>query len=86
MNDKVYAIFDTKVEAYLRPFFCKTPGEAIRTFTDAINDIQSPFHRHPADFVLFEIGTFDERSAQLEAIPPTNLGTGLQYHEDSHSG
>lgn len=76
---KAYAIHDNKTEAYLKPFFCVTPGEAIRIFSDAVNDQNSMFYRHPADFTLFEVGTYNDEHGLLDSNVPSNLGSAIQY-------
>ena len=82
---KAFTIFDSKTEAYLRPFFCLRTAEAIRTFTDAVNDEASPFHKHMPDFFLYEIGTWDDNLPELKAIAPINLGcaTTLIHSDES---
>lgn len=63
---KVYAVYDSKVEAYLNPFVMRSRGEALRGFESAVNDPQTSFCRHPADYTLFEIGEYDESSGLLK--------------------
>ncbi len=79
MQLKAFTIYDSAVEAYLRPFFCLSDGEAVRTFSDAVNDANSPFHRHPGDFTLYGIGTFDDTLGVLDKAPPENLGCALIF-------
>lgn len=63
------AIKDTAVGAYLRPFCCRAPGEAIRIFTDEVNrvDAQNPLNVHPKDFELWSVGFFDDSSGVVSA-------------------
>ncbi len=79
MEMKVFSIYDMKTEVYSKPFFCLTTGEAIRTFTDAVNEPNSPFNRHPEDFNLFEIGVFDDGAAVIKGDVPLSLGCALQF-------
>lgn len=80
---RLYTIFDSKTEAYLRPFYGMTNGEAERTFSDTVNDPGSMFNKHPSDFTLFEIGSYDDSNGLVEAIPPHSLGNALNFkHED----
>lgn len=58
---RVFAVYDYKAEAYLQPFTMETTGQAIRSFADAVNDPKSMWYRHPKDFVLYELGSFDEK-------------------------
>lgn len=77
---KVYSVYDAKVKAYGGPFFQTNAGEAIRTFTDIVNDERTTLHRHPTDYVLFEIGEWDNQVGQLKAtVPPINLGLASEY-------
>lgn len=78
---KIYTVYDMKTEAYMKPFFCLTNGEAVRTFGDAANDPSSAFYRHPEDYVLYCIGTFDDIVNVVESAPPENLGTAMQYRD-----
>ena len=76
---KAYTVYDMKVEAYMRPWYCLTDGEAVRTFGDAVNDPESAFHKHPDDFTLYGIGTFDDLLGVLDSTTHVNLGCALQY-------
>lgn len=76
---KAYTVYDMKVEAYMRPWYCLTNGEAVRTFTDAVNDPGSAFNRHPGDFTLYGIGTFDDTLGVLDSAPHENLGCASMY-------
>lgn len=62
---KAFAVLDMAAGAYMAPFFLPTPGMAIRSFADACRDKESPFARHPEDFTLYEVGSFDQASGEL---------------------
>lgn len=79
MKLRCYTVYDSKVEAYLPPFFIKSDGQAQRDFTDAIALPDSPMGRHPEDYTLFFVGLYDDSSALLEPIPPISLGNGVEY-------
>jgi len=59
------SVFDVKAKAYSRPIPMLTEGEAIRSFSDAVNDKTSIYWKHPEDFILFLIGSFDEVAGDL---------------------
>lgn len=64
MRQKVCAVFDSAMQAYLRPFFVPTTQMAVRSFTDEVNrraDDNNMF-RHPGDYVLWYLCDFDEES------------------------
>lgn len=83
MITKVFGVYDSKTMAYLQPFFSEQLGSAIRAFSDAVNEKgNSPLAKHPGDFQLYELGTFDMKSGLVVAlVPPLLLGNGLDYWE-----
>lgn len=62
-----YTIFDVKAEIHHKPFFFIADGEAARAFSDLANDATTSVGRHPADYTLYRIGTFDDASGLLMA-------------------
>jgi len=83
MQLKVFSIFDSKVGVYSNPFFCRSKGEALRTFGDLANDPQSRVCHHPGDFTLFELGEFEDNTAVIlshEAL--INLGCAIEFKSE----
>lgn len=65
---KVFAVRDTKAEAFLQPFFSNSVGNALRAFGDAAVDKNCPFNKHPEDYILYEVGEYDDSTAGLGAL------------------
>ncbi len=82
---QAFVIYDMASEVYSKPFFSLTNGEAIRTFSDAVNHLDSPYNKHPADYTLFHIGAFDDSLGCLESTLPSNLGSAMTYLNDDGS-
>lgn len=61
----LFAIYDLKAEAYNPPFTVATKGQAIRAFSDLVNDSNSSISKHPEDYVLFKLGTIDISTGAL---------------------
>lgn len=80
---KIFAIYDAKAEAYNQPFFLHNEGQATRGFSDAVNDKNSIMGKHPADFTLFRIGTFDDSTSTITSESPIVLGVGVEFQEHS---
>lgn len=77
---KIFNVYDSKAETYMQPFFMQTTGQALRSFEDTVNDPSTVFNKHSADFTLFEIGTYDDQTAQIITLESKiNLGTALEY-------
>jgi len=75
---RVCAIFDSATLAYGRPIFVTADGQAIRSFMDEVNraDGDSDLRKHPDDFVLFSLGTFDDSSGIFSRTEPSVLMRG----------
>lgn len=65
MRLNVYTIFDTASGAYMRPFFVNSDGQALRMFGDIASDAEHEVGRHPEDYSLYRIGTYDDNKGQL---------------------
>lgn len=77
---KCFVVFDCKSEAYSTPFFARATGEAIRGFTDQVNNPQDPVSKHASDFTLFEIGEYDEHTGEVKSYETKrNLGCGIDF-------
>lgn len=65
-----YSIYDRKALQYHPPFYASTDASAARSFSDVANDVNTNIGRHPSDFVLYCVGTFNDQKATLTAIDP----------------
>ncbi len=76
----VYSVFDSKVGAFLLPFFSRNRATALRSFTSAVQDSSSDFHRYAGDYTLFEIGEWDpEKGTYTPAEAKFNMGLASQF-------
>lgn len=77
---QIFTVYDSKAEAYLQPFYMGTRGEAIRAFSDSVNDPNTAFHKHPSDYTLFALGTWDNLKCNFFLQPtPDALGLALEF-------
>lgn len=81
MLHKTFAIFDSCAHAFLPPFNLPRSEMAQRAFADCINSKSHQFSEHPEDYVLFQIGTFDDTTGIFNNLEPVNinLGNGLAH-------
>lgn len=77
----VFAVHDSKAEAYMQPFFCATRGVAMRGFADEVKRADSNIGQHPADYTLFHVGDFDSERGMFTQIVPVSLGNGVEFLE-----
>lgn len=79
---KLFSVFDSKVEAYMQPFFMASRGAAIRAFIDTASDSNSMICKHPGDYTLFELGSFDDSCAKFDLYSSNvNLGNALDIKD-----
>lgn len=72
MNKKMmFVIYDSKSERYSEIILSRSVGEIQRQFIDDANNKEHPFCKHPEDYTLMLLGTFDDMTAQiqLENVP-----------------
>lgn len=79
MDEKIFAIYDAKAEAYMQPFFVQAQGVATREFDKLCNDAEHPIGQHPEDYTLFLLGTWNKWEGHMEACVPKACGNGLDY-------
>lgn len=66
MAMRVYGIYDSKVGAFLQPFFAKSKGDAIRSITTLVADPAHNFNKWADDFTLFELGYYSEDTGDIK--------------------
>lgn len=75
MKLQVVSVYDKAAAAYMRPFFVNAIGQAIRSFQDEIvrQADDNPMCRHPDDYQLFRLGTFDDEVGAFESLQAVEL-------------
>lgn len=68
MITKIYSIFDDKAKVYNKPFHQLNEAVALRACKDLLEDPTTEINRHPEDYVLFELGTYDDNIGGYELI------------------
>lgn len=71
MIHHAFTIYDRKALIYSPPFFAVADGIAVRMFQDLVGDTGTQVGRHPADFVLYRCGAYDDSNGSM--LPVTAL-------------
>lgn len=85
VNDKiengapVFAFYDIKGKFFDRFFTLKTMGQALRVLEDLANDEKTAIGQHPEDYILYQIGYWNEWSGQLNSIVKVEVGQAIQF-------
>lgn len=65
-----YTIYDNKALQYHSPWFAASDGAAVRSFQDLVNDANTSISRHPGDYSLFFVGTYDDNKGLFAPVQP----------------
>jgi len=61
----VYAVYDSGIAAWMAPLYMRNKGEALRWWQEICNNPESKCGKHPTDFTLFEIGSWDDATCKF---------------------
>ena len=74
-TQRIFSVYDTKAQAFLPPFFMTNAAVAIRAVASALQDPSHQFAKHATDYVLYELGEWNDVTAIFEQHgTPVNLG------------
>jgi len=78
---KVVAIRDKAIEAFGQPIFVSAVGQAVRSFGDEVKrvDQNNGINKHPEDYDLFLLGTYDDQTGELYSQTPEVVAVGKDY-------
>lgn len=72
----VFSVLDTAASAFGNPFVVPHVGVAVRAFSDQVNsDSPNDISRHPEDFALYELGTYDTTTGVITSYDIPKLVT-----------
>lgn len=71
----IVSVKDTAAQAFGRPIFVPAVPVAVRSFRDEVNrkDSSEDMARHPEDFELYELGSFDDSTGIVEVLESPRL-------------
>lgn len=78
----IVSVKDAAAQAFGRPVFVHTQGLAVRSFRDEINRkaADNEMYKHPEDYDLYVVGSFDDASGLLTARKPELIIRGKDCH------
>ncbi len=82
---QVFSVFDSKTQAFLSPFQLQTLPEALRAIGDCCNNPEHAFGKHPEDYTLFQLGSWNDATGlyELHATPMSRaLGVELVHPQE----
>lgn len=77
-----FAVYDLKAQLYAQPLFMKTKGLAIRAFSQACEDKNTELNKHPTDFSLYHLGTYNVETGSLNSLnKPLQIANASEFVE-----
>lgn len=81
----VFSIYDSAISTWLPPMYARNKGEMLRNFSDGVKDRESKLSKHPGDYSLFELGTFDDDKCIFTLLKaPIRLCLAMDFVSDGH--
>lgn len=68
--NKLYAVRDVKSDSFGAPMSIASLGLAKRALVEIVKGGQGPVALYPADFMLYELGEYDEDSGTITPVLP----------------
>lgn len=78
MKQRIYSVYDSAAAIYQRPFVAQTDGEVTRSFSDIATSADHEIGKHPEDYTLFCLGTFNDGTGEIMPLPPLKIATALE--------
>jgi hypothetical protein len=78
MRMNVYSVFDRASGVYDRPWCAHSDQAACRSFSDVACDADHPVGKHPDDFTLFRVGTWNDEKGELRASSVEKVINGAE--------
>lgn len=66
----IVSLYDKATEAYMRPLFFQSEGQATRELQDQLKNPENPIAKHPEDYSMFRIGTFTDFNGEIHPEEP----------------
>lgn len=77
---KFFSVFDSAAGLFGRPFVDQSVGVAVRGFADECRRKESPLAAHPQDYILYELGEFDQDTGVITVLPePKNVAEAVRF-------
>ena len=86
MTRKVFSVFDSVAKVYGMPFVFVHEGEAMRWLNDMVRDDRSLLSKHPEDYKLYRLGTFDDIAGKFNIQEPEFLCNAVDFVPASQKG
>lgn len=75
----VFSVYDSCANVFMTPIYVRNKGEMLRLFIDWSNNPETVMGKHPEDYSLFEIATWDDSSSGHDLLKvPVKVVTAIE--------
>lgn len=80
---QICVIRDSAADVFGQPIFVPAIGIAVRSFGDECKrkDANNQMNKHPEDFEMFKVGTYDDNTCEFVCQKPVSIARGADYKE-----
>lgn len=79
MEYELYIIYDAATNMYGVPMAQQNDAEAMRSFAHECMKEESIWHSHPADFILYKVGTYFTNTGEIIANTPERVCAATDF-------
>lgn len=83
MITQLYAVYDSAAKTYGQPFCAQNRQIAVRSFRMLVNDESSLVNKSPLDFALYQVGTFNDETADITSTQPELVAHAVSLKDDA---
>lgn len=76
---ELFSVFDQAARRFLDPFTAPTVDFALRGFKEACHTEGHQFQKHPTDYVLYHVATFNMEDASWEVFDARKIGMASSF-------
>lgn len=79
MNCELFSVFDQAAQRFMDPFPAPTVEFAIRAFSEVCTEVGHAFNKHPEDYALYHVGSFDGETAVITVQPAHKIAMAASF-------
>lgn len=78
-SNLLFAVYDLKAKHFWPPYVSVTAATGIREFGDLVASERTPLGKHPEDYVLYQVGTFDDVQGVVESQKHVPMAKATEF-------
>jgi len=83
MKHGIFSVRDSATKTYNVTFTAPTNAAAMRQFGDLAKDENTNVYKHPTDFVLYRVASWDDDSGEMTPETLQKLAHAEDYHGEA---